>query len=81
MTFDLPKARAELAQKSLQQIQIETAYTWGARAIVAFRHYQETGNAQWLIDATEYAHEAREHGALARISTTFEPELSAALNG
>jgi len=81
MTFDLSKASTELAHKSLREIQIETAYTWGARGIVAWRKYGETGGADWLASATEYLHEAREHAALARIAAEFEIELSAALNG
>lgn len=54
----LDAARAEVAEKTQHQIQVETALRWAARAIAA----TEIGR---LDDAHEYAHEAVEHGALA----------------
>ena len=53
----LDKASDELAEKTLHDIQIETALTWCGRACVAAR----LGLKQ---DAKEYAHEAIEHAAL-----------------
>lgn len=50
----ITKAQAELATKSLKQIQAETAKVWCGRACAA-------SSAK---DATEYAHEAIEHAAL-----------------
>lgn len=51
------KAAIELRQKSLNDIQVETAKTWAGRAIVA-------ADLGLLHDAIEYAHEAIEHAAL-----------------
>lgn len=53
----IQKAEKDLAGKTLHQIQVETAHTWGGRACAAVlmgRH----------DDAHEYAHEAIEHAAL-----------------
>lgn len=51
------EAVAELRQKSLHQIQIETAVKWASRACAA----SLLGLPE---DAEEYAHEAIEHAAL-----------------
>lgn len=64
-------ALAELSQKTLVEIQVETARTWAYRAWAAY-HYAtictSRGDAaralDWLHDATEYEHEAVEHAAL-----------------
>lgn len=57
LQFYIDKATAELAEKSLADIQVETALTWCGRACVAAR--MGLG-----ADAKEYAHEAIEHAAL-----------------
>ena len=51
------RASTELRQKTLNDIQVETAKIWAGRAIVA----ASLGLAH---DAIEYAHEAIEHAAL-----------------
>jgi hypothetical protein len=56
MTQRQAAALAELQQKSLVQIQTETAHTWAYRAWAA----KQLGSS----DATEYIHEALEHAAL-----------------
>jgi hypothetical protein len=66
---DIDKAKAELVQKSLMQIQEETAFAWGARALAAFEFWHK-GNyphlrERFLADALEYRHEALEHASLA----------------
>lgn len=61
----IAKAMEELSVKSLYVIQCETSVTWAARALAAYTMYASTGRPQWLLDATEYAHEALEHAALA----------------
>jgi hypothetical protein len=76
MTFDLAKAQAELSQKTIDQIQIETAYTWGARAIVAMQAYLRTGDLYWFEDATSYKDEAIEHAALAGIYAQFVADFT-----
>lgn len=42
MSLDVQKALAELQQKSLAQIESETAYTWASRALAAAQLYQST---------------------------------------
>jgi hypothetical protein len=71
--YALERARAELSSKSLRQIQHETAETWGARALEAYRQYRVTGNKRWLLDGDEYAHEAAEHAALAALDGDAGP--------
>lgn len=65
-------AYQELLTKSLREIQVETAYTWANRARAAKRLAREAQRAgrpndalAWSMDASEYEHEALEHGALA----------------
>jgi hypothetical protein len=53
----LAKAQTELQERSIKDIQIETALIWAARACVAQR-------ANKQVDAVEYAHESIEHAAL-----------------
>lgn len=54
----IAEAKNELAEKSLLDIQLETALKWCGRACAAADKGIEH-------DATEYAHEAVEHAALA----------------
>jgi len=65
LTAAIAKAMEELSVKSIYVVQCETAVTWTGRALAAYVMYEKTGKPQWLLDATEYAHEALEHGALA----------------
>jgi len=59
-------ALKELSEKTLQQIQIETAYKWAYRAWAAHRLAQDAQSSpSWAADAVEYEHEAIEHAALA----------------
>ena len=62
---DIEKAKNELTKKTLGTIQEETAYVWGARAVAAFKLWQETNHRNLLSDALEYRHESLEHAALA----------------
>jgi hypothetical protein len=55
------RARAELMTKTIGEIQRDTAYTWAARALVAY-------DRGWKDDAIEYGHEAAEHAALAELA-------------
>lgn len=54
----IDKAEGELAEKTLHDIQVETALTWCGRACAAARMGLDE-------DAKEYGHEAIEHAALA----------------
>lgn len=58
-------ALVELNQKSITQIQAETAYTWAYRAAAAWR-------MQNTADAVEYQHEAIEHAALTGDDTLLD---------
>lgn len=62
---DVDKAVSELSVKTLDMIQEETAYKWGARAMGAFQLWEKTGDNHLLSDALEYRHESLEHAALA----------------
>ena len=66
LKLDISKAGGELSQKSLDDIQVETAKTWGARAAIAYVWAKKElhNEAKWLSDAKEYLHEALEHAAL-----------------
>lgn len=75
-------AYEELLRKSLKQIQVETAFIWASRARAAYRLVREAHVAgrpdeafAWSIDATEYEHEALEHGALAGDSVLAQVRL------
>lgn len=52
----IERASAELTDRSLRQVQVETAMTWAGRAIAA--------RMMGSPDMVEYAHEAVEHAAL-----------------
>jgi hypothetical protein len=62
----------ELKTKTLKQIQIETAYKWGGRALAAMQLGLQH-------DAIEYAHEAIEHGALSGVDHVLR-EIRAAFS-
>jgi hypothetical protein len=65
---DVIRAQNELAQKTCQQIEIETAIKWGARAIAAFRNWQSSGgDVKWFSLMQEFSHEAVEHAASAAV--------------
>ena len=68
MTPSQKAALMELSQKSLQDINTETAQTWAYRAWAAARLASLTQGEtreKFLHDQTDYEHEAIEHGALA----------------
>jgi hypothetical protein len=65
--LDLDKAREELSQKNMDQIQKDTAYTWASRAIICYENcLSANGVSQlaWWSLAEEYANESKEHSAL-----------------
>ena len=55
---------SELHQKTIEDVQRETAVTWAGRAAAAYHLYAQSGNVQMLLDAQEYHHEALEHASL-----------------
>ena len=75
----IDKALDELRRKSLRDIQIDTAYTWCARACAAAQlaKLESTVSSSypsgrvWLEDAIEYAHESIEHAALSGDDTVL----------
>ena len=76
---DVDKAKAELAKKSLSDIQGETAYVWGARAIAAYECFQVANDpkwsSKWISEALEYRHEALEHAALAGPQVYYQVQM------
>src|ERR1700690_1090810 len=65
--FDLKKAQDELSKKTINQIQVETAYTWASRSIIAFGNFMKTKDIRWYNDGLEYLHESLEHAALSEM--------------
>lgn len=61
----LEEARCEVADKTRDQIEEETAYKWAARAVAAYERHAKSDGAMWLRDAVTYFDEAVEHAALA----------------
>lgn len=62
---EIAEAKLELVEKSIQQIQYETAMKWLARAMAAYSFYLDNKHMpKWLFVAAEYATEALEHAAL-----------------
>jgi hypothetical protein len=83
ITERLAAAHAELASKTLAQIELETATTWGARAAAAYENYRATSDDRWLILAADLAHEMCEHAAGAPPQTLerLRAELSGLTDG
>lgn len=65
-SFDLPPAREEMKTKSDVDIEVETAYKWGARSVACYEMFKETDDTKWLLKAEDYRHETLEHAALAK---------------
>lgn len=66
--FDVAAALSEVQSKAEEQIEIETAYKWGSRAMACYQLYSQTKNVKWLLQAEDYRHEAIEHASLAKDS-------------
>lgn len=62
----------ELNEKSLKDIQKETAEKWADRAEEAYKKAIEEKSIKWLLDAIEYGHEAIEHSSLGEDLSVFE---------
>lgn len=66
--LDVPKALGEVQEKSNEQINRETAYTWGSRAAACYQLAEEASEEKskddWKIRAEDFRHEALEHAAL-----------------
>ena len=62
--LNLDKGEKDISEKSLAQIQKETAWTWASRAAACYEKLAKTGDWKWKTDAEEYRHEAVEHAAL-----------------
>lgn len=79
----LAAARADVRNRTKEEIDAETAAVWGARAVAAFELYRASSSNTWLVQAASYSHEALEHaaggppGTLERIRT----ELAALTGG
>ena len=62
--LNLDKGEKDISEKSLADIQRETAWTWASRAAACYEKLAKTGDWKWKTDAEEYRHEAVEHAAL-----------------
>jgi hypothetical protein len=76
-TIDFEKSlknlvKSELDDKSLKDIQKETAEKWAGRAEDAYNRAIDEKSVKWLMDADEYFHEAIEHSSLSEDLATFE---------
>ena len=67
--LNIKDAITELQEKSLDSIQRETAYKWASRAMAALELAHT--NEQYLLDYSEYQHEALEHAALVEDEAFF----------
>jgi hypothetical protein len=79
--LNIEAAKKELAEKSLNDIQIETAWTWAGRACASYQNSLEAKGKDkllyWSI-GEEYYHESCEHAALVN-SETFLKEVRDAM--
>jgi hypothetical protein len=65
--LDLEKARKELGEKNLDDIQSETAWTWASRAAVSFENCLTSVGIKKITCfavGLEYYHESLEHSSL-----------------
>ena len=64
--LDVEKAKAELEQKSYEQVQISTAWTWGSRACACYQKVVESdpmAKLLWWTMGAEYHTESVEHAS------------------
>jgi hypothetical protein len=61
----LEAARAEILEKTHEQIEEETAWRWAARAVACFEAYEDSHEESWASAYEDYRHEAIEHAAFA----------------
>lgn len=64
MDLDVPTALDEVTSKSDPVIERETSAKWASRAVACYCKFAETGDAEWLMRAEDYKHEALEHAAM-----------------
>lgn len=79
--LEIEKARKELSEKNLNDIQIQTAWTWASRAAASYQNSLDAKGKDKLLYwslGEEYYHEAVEHAALAD-SDSFLKEVRDAL--
>lgn len=67
--LDIEAAKKELQEKTLTDIQMETAYKWASRALACRELFED--NNQLMLDYSEYMHEALEHAALVEDEAFF----------
>jgi hypothetical protein len=84
MGLDLKKARKELAEKNLEDIQEDTAWTWASRSVVSFENVLKASKKMKLaffIAGQEYYHEAVEHASLVDDKVLLVQEVKEAIEG
>lgn len=65
--LDVAAAKKELSEKTLDQIQRETAWKWASRAAASFENVLEADREKKVslyMAGAEYLHEAIEHASL-----------------
>jgi hypothetical protein len=65
--LNIKEAQTELAQKSYNDVQVETAVKWASRACACYQTVVEsepTVKLSWWTQGAEYESEAIEHAAL-----------------
>jgi hypothetical protein len=84
MKLDVNKQLKELKQKTYEQIQTDTAYTWASRACAAFKYSMDAKDynehIKWLIMYEDYKHEAIEHAALIETGTSLLGQIIKLIN-
>lgn len=80
--LDLEKARKELSEKTLSEIQKATAWTWASRAVVSFENVllaDKEKKVSVFMAGQEYLHEAIEHASLVDDSSDFVDQIRMAV--
>jgi len=79
MDIDIKKAMSEVTTKTNQQIDMDSAKGWVARAISCYQMASKAKSEQerdhWLGRAEDFAHESIEHASLGDFSGKFMQEV------
>lgn len=82
-SLNVNKALSEVKDKTVEQINTETAWNWGSRAAACYQLYREATSEEekdkWSGLGDDYRHEALEHAALVEDEGKLVGEVSRAL--
>jgi hypothetical protein len=70
MGLDLKAAAEALSKKNITQIQVESAYSWASKAIVAYKNFNGKHDIRWFLDAETYFAEALEHAGASELKAS-----------